>query len=136
VFVLPYVIIGHDARHSELLTPFYQVDELAVTFGVEGGQGGEEVDGFQDAGLPLGVGSNDEGRPGGEVDVQAGEVAELGEGEVGEIHFVISGHAGATVTETEFFNMNGLNFTRNLYETSLKTFLKDKNSVSLEAIQY
>ena len=61
-------------------------DEVGVGVGALGAAGGEEEDGFEQVGLALGVGAEEEYGAGGEVELEAGVVAEVGELEAAEVH--------------------------------------------------
>ena len=75
--------LGYDARDGRI---GIESDELAIVGGVSGGGADQIVDRFQQAGLSLGVGADDDGGSGGDFGLQAGEIAEVGQGEVGQPH--------------------------------------------------
>ena len=72
---------GFLAQHSE-------VDQLPVGMGLERGESRQEIDRLQHAGLALGIAAGQQNNPPGNVHVQAGETAEIGQGEMGQIHFL------------------------------------------------
>ena len=78
--------IGDNAGHCQRLARFNEIDQLAVAAGMEGDQGSQVINRLQQAGFPLGVVAHQQHRSLRHIHIQAREIAEVGQGEVGEAH--------------------------------------------------
>jgi len=81
--------IRHQPPNGNLLARFTrrnEVDQLPICVRLEGCECRHKIDRFQQAGLALGITAHQHDNPPGHVQVQAGKIAEIGQGEMFEIH--------------------------------------------------
>src|SRR5690606_8660966 len=91
VFGLAALVVRHEARHRQRILRFVKVDDLPVRVGLKGGERRQKIDRFEDGGFALRVLSHQHNSPPWKVGIQAGETAEVGEGEVFEMHVEVGG---------------------------------------------
>ncbi len=86
------LVIPYKPRDRQAVLRFHKIDQLPVCVCLEGSEGRQVIDGLQQAGLALCVAADQQHNPPGNVDIQAGEVAEVREREVLQVHGVVSAY--------------------------------------------
>jgi len=82
---LAALIICHQPRHCQRILRLVKVDNLTIRVGLEGSERRQEIDRFEHGGFSLRVLSHQHNSPPWKFSIQAGEAAEVGEGEVAEM---------------------------------------------------
>ena len=94
LFRLATLELCNQPRHRNLFACFTrsnEIDQLPVRMRLERGEGRHEIDRFQQAGFALGVTTYQNDNPPGHVQIQASEIAEIGQRQVIEIHVTATG---------------------------------------------
>jgi len=87
MFAFATLIIGNETRDCErVLFCFMKIDDLPVNVRLKGSERRKKINGFEHAGLALRICTGKQNHPLWNVDIQTGETAEVGEGEVFEVH--------------------------------------------------
>src|SRR5574341_671893 len=81
------LIFGDKTSDRKLtLFCFVKVDDLSVCMSLKRSESREEINGFEHAGLALRICSRQQDNPPRDVNVQAGKVSKVREGEMSKIH--------------------------------------------------
>jgi hypothetical protein len=80
VFTVAARIFSYEPTDREFLPGFNEVNQLPVRMGLERGKGSQEINSLEQGGFPLGIASRKQDNPPGNVQVQAGETSEVGQG--------------------------------------------------------
>jgi len=95
------LVVRHEARDGEgIFLCLIQIDDLAVGMGLKGCERRQEIYGFKDGRLALCVGAGKQNDALGQVDIQACETAEIGEGEMFEEHYFIGARLRSVSPQT------------------------------------
>jgi hypothetical protein len=80
------VLRNKTSNRERVLVCFIEVDNLPVCMGLKGCKSCKKINGFQDRGLALRIITGKQNNLFGKVNIQTGELAEVGEGKMFEVH--------------------------------------------------
>ena len=87
MFTAGFLIICHKpCDRQRILFGFMKIDDLPVNMRLKGSERRKEINSFEHTGLALRICASQQNHPLRDIDIQAGETAEVREGEVFEVH--------------------------------------------------